>query len=101
MEVTPENGMILVLGDSGTHNPFKWHDHLPTSKEKKIKIFWIYTPCCWGMCYRNDKAAYEGLSEGRVFNTMSELNINQFFTAAVHTVGKLDPDPFESENCIQ
>ena len=53
------------------------------------------------MCYKNDKAAYEGLSEGRVFNTMSELNINQFFTAAVHTVGKLDPDPFESENCIQ
>ena len=32
---------------------------------------------------------------------MSELNINQFCAAAVHTVGKLDPGPFESENCIQ
>ena len=86
LEVTPENGMILVFGDSGTHNPYAWQNHLHTSKRKKIKIFWIYTPCCWGMCDKVSLEAYRGLSEGRVYNTMSELNINQFFTAAVHTV---------------
>ena len=89
--MTPENGMILVFGDSGTHNPYAWQNHLHTSKRKKIKIFWIYTPCCWGMCDKVSLEAYRGLSEGRVYNTMSELNINQFFTAAVHTVGKLNP----------
>ena len=84
--MTPENGMILVFGDSGTKGAWEWQNHLKTSKKKQIKIFWIYTPCCWGMCNAKSVAAYRGLSEGRVFNTMSELNINQFFTAAVHTV---------------
>ena len=40
-------------------------------------------------CDASSLEAYKGLSEGRVYNTMSELNVNQFFTDAVHTVGKL------------
>ena len=87
LQVTPENGMILVFGDSGTHNPGAWYNHFQTSKRKKIKIFWIYTPCCWAACDPKSLEAHRGLSEGRVYNTMSELNINQFFKAAVHTVG--------------
>ena len=94
MEVTPENGMILVFGDSGTHNPSSWRNHFETSKAKKIKIFWIYTPDCGGKaftaCDAQSLAAYKGLSEGRIFNTKSELNIKQFFKEAVHMVGKLN-----------
>ena len=93
LQVTPENGMILVFGDSGTHNPHVWPTHLQTSKSKKIKIFWIYTPTCAHACDANSLAAYRGLSEGRIYNTQSELNVNQFFTDAVHTVGKLNPNP--------
>ena len=89
LEVTPENGMILVFGDSGTHNPWKWRGHLQTSKAKKIKIFWVYTPNCPSYrCNAQSLAAYQGLTEGRIYNTASELNINQFFKDAVHTVGK-------------
>ena len=86
ISVTPENGMILVFGDAGTHNPSSWRTHYAASQAKKQKIFWIYTPCCWGHC-ENSFEAYRGLSEGRIHNTMSELNINQFFTDAVLTVG--------------
>ena len=96
LDVTPENGMILVFGDSGTHNPHAWPYHLQTSKSKKIKIFWIYTPACAHACDANSLAAYRGLSEGRIYNTQSELNVNQFFTDAVHTVGMLSILTFES-----
>ena len=100
LEVTPENGMILVFGDSGTHNPCLWLGHFKTSKAKKIKIFWIYTPRCVHSCDAQSLAAYQGLSEGRIYNTASELNINQFFKDAVLTVGKLNLSPFASLNHI-
>ena len=90
LEVTPENGMILVFGDAGTHNPSEWSRLFETSKEKKIKIFWIYTPECHQGCDKQSLAAYKGLSEGRIYNTSSELNINEFFKDAVHTVGKIN-----------
>ena len=90
LEVTPENGMILVFGDAGTHNPSSWSRHFETSKAKKIKIFWIYTPGCTQSCDKQSLAAYKGLSEGRIYNTASELNINEFFKDAVHTVGGRD-----------
>jgi hypothetical protein len=89
LEVTPENGMILVFGDAGTHNPSEWPRHFDSSKEKNIKIFWIYTPGCNLDCDKESLAAYEGLSEGRIYNTASELKIDEFFKDAVHTVGKL------------
>merc|ERR1712179_209721 len=94
LEVTPENGMILVFGDSGMHNPSLWHGHFQTSKAKKIKIFWIYTPKCHYACDAQSIAAHEGLSEGRIYNTADELNVNQFFIDAVHTV----QTPCESES---
>ena len=87
MEVTPENGMILVFGDSGMHKPSEWRDHFQTSKDKNIKIFWIYTPGCKYDCDEKSKEAHEGLTEGRIYNTASELNIEEFFKEAVHTVG--------------
>ena len=90
LEVTPENGMILVFGDAGTHNPSEWSRLFETSKEKKIKIFWIYTPECHQGCNKQSLAAYKGLSEGRIYNTASDLKIDEFFKDAVHTVGKLN-----------
>ena len=87
LSVTPENGMILVFGDSGTHDSYGYVPLLETRDRKKIKIFWIFTPCCWGYCDPQSLATYKILSENRTFDMMSELNINQFFTDAVHTVG--------------
>ena len=81
--------MILVFGDSGKRPTHDWRGLLTRSKAKNIKIFWIYTPCCWLQCDAPSLEAYRGLSEGRMYNTMTELNVNQFFTDAVHTVGKL------------
>ena len=90
LEVTPENGMILVFGDAGTHNPSDWSRHFETSKAKNIKIFWIYTPSCNQQCDAQSLAPYKGLSEGRIYNTASDLKIDEFFKDAVHTVRKLN-----------
>ena len=86
LSVTPQNGIILVFGDSGTKNPHEWTTHYATSKSKNIKIFWIHTPCCHGDCDAASKTAYKGLSEGRVFDLTSALNIQQFFKSTVETV---------------
>jgi len=90
LEVTPENGMIMVFGDSADTNPnlaSLWQAHLQTSKTKNIKIFWIYTPACTqGACNAQALAANQGLSEGRVYETKSNLNTDQFFKDAVLTV---------------
>ena len=101
LEVTPENGMVLVFGDAGTHDASSWSRHFETSKAKKIKIFWIYTPGCTQECDKESLAAYQGLSEGRIYNTASELNINEFFKDAVHTVGKLNLSCVAFVNHIQ
>ena len=92
LSVTPEYGMILVFGDSGTDNPNGYVPLVATRDRKKIKIFWIFTPCCWGYCGQDggnggSMRIYKILSENKIFDMMSELNINQFFTDAVHTVG--------------
>ena len=87
LSVTPENGMILVFGDSGTHNSYSYMPLIKTRDRKKIKIFWIFTPCCWGYCdLGGSLEAYKWLSENKTFDMMSELHINQFFTDAVHAV---------------
>ena len=93
LRVTPENGMIMVFGDSGDYKPGSWPGHLQTSKLKNIKIFWICTPVCPLRRGQAWEAAYEGLSEGRVYETASNLNTDQFFKDAVLTVGKLDISP--------
>ena len=96
MEVTPENGMIMVFGDSGDYKPGSWPGHLQTSKLKNIKIFWICTPVCPRDRVRPRgtwEAARKGLSEGRVYETKSELKSDQFFKDAVLTVGKLNISP--------
>jgi len=87
LRVTPENGMIMVFGDSGDNHPNSWQGHLQTSKTKNIKIFWICTPdCTYAPKSAQNLAAREGLSEGRVYETKSELNSDQFFKDAVLTV---------------
>ena len=85
----------MVFGDSGDYKPGSWPGHLQTSKLKNIKIFWICTPRCPGSRRGNDawSAAYKGLSEGRVYETASELKSDQFFKDAVLTVGKLNLSP--------
>ena len=108
--MTPENGMIMVFGDAGfqytkrragwrrgSGQKIPWQGHFKTSKEKNIKIFWIYTPKCNGWnCGAQDKEAHQGLTEGRVYNTASNLNTDQFFKDAVLTVGKLNISPCTS-----
>ena len=87
--------MIMVFGDSEDDNPSSWHRHFQTSKSKNIKIFWICTPRCpLDSRFRpGNEAARKGLSEGRVYETASNLNTDQFFKDAVLTVGKLNLSP--------
>ena len=112
LEVTPENGTILIFNNNlgyyvnglqkYPNGPSLWRRHFATSKAKKIKIFWIFD---WGQadseCYTQEcppdrcnhgrgywctlkvQALHKRLTEGRIYNLASELNINQFFTDAV------------------
>ena len=82
----PDNGVILVVTDAGTHQ--RELEDLITKKsaEKNIKIFIAFSPKCMATKICSDSMpSYNRVSEGRIFN-QTDFDSEEFFKSVVYTV---------------
>ena len=86
LDTMPENGVILMVTDSGTKQRDLEASIKKKSKEKNIKIFISFSPECRHQrsCIHS-MPSYDSVSEGRVFNK-TDLNSEKFFKSVVYTV---------------
>ena len=89
LDTMPENGVILMVTDSGTKQRDLEASIKKKSKEKNIKIFISFSPECRHQrsCIHS-MPSYDSVSEGRVFNK-TDLNSEKFFKSVVYTVRNL------------
>ena len=82
----PDNGVILVVTDAGTHQRELEEAIKKKSKEKNIKIFIAFSPKCLAkkLCSRS-MSTYNRVSEGRIFN-QTDFDTKEFFKSVVYTV---------------
>ena len=82
----PDNGVILVVTDAGTHRRELEEAITKKSKEKNIKIFIAFSPKCLAteLCSRS-MPSYNRVSEGRIFN-QTDFDSEEFFKSVVYTV---------------
>ena len=85
----PDNGVILVVTDAGTHERGLEEAIIKKSKEKNIKIFIVLTPKCQPpkLCSKS-MPSYKRVSEGRIFN-QTHFDSEEFFKSVVYTVSKI------------
>ena len=82
----PDNGVILVVTDAGTHQRDLEEAIKKKSKEKNIKIFIAFSPKC--LSKKNcslSMPSYNRVSGGRIFN-QTDFDSEEFFKSVVYTV---------------
>ena len=84
LENMPDNGVILAVTDAGTHMKELEQEIRKLSKEKNIKIFFVFSPLCRAKC-ENSLPVYKRLSDGRMFNR-TDFDQEIFFKSVVHMV---------------
>lgn len=82
----PDNGVILVVTDAGTHQRELEELIKKKSKEKNIKIFIAFYPKCLAkkLCSRS-MPSYNRVSEGRIFQ-QADFDSEEFFKSVVYMV---------------
>ena len=82
----PDNGVILVVTDAGTHQRELEEAIKKKSKEKNIKIFIAFSPKCLAteLCSES-MPSYNRVSEGRIFQ-QADFDSEEFFKHVVYTV---------------
>ena len=82
----PENGVILVVTDAGTHQKKLEEAIKEKSEEKNIKIFIAFSPKCRAtkICAKS-MPSYTSVSEGRIFN-QTDFDSEEFFKSVLYTV---------------
>ena len=82
----PDNGVILVVTDAGTHQKELEELIKKKSAEKNIKIFIAFSPKCLSnkLCSRS-MPSYNRVSERRIFN-QTDFDTEEFFKSVVYTV---------------
>ena len=82
----PDNGVILVVTDAGTHQRELEEAIKKKSGEKNIKIFIAFSPKCLAkkLC-SHSMSSYNRVSEGRIFN-QTDFDTKEFFKSVVYTV---------------
>ena len=82
----PDNGVILVVTDAGTHQRELEEAIKKKSKEKNIKIFIAFSPKCLAteLCSES-MPSYNRVSERRIFN-QTDFDSEDFFKSVVYTV---------------
>ena len=82
----PDNSVILVVTDSGTHQRELEEAIKKKSKEKNIKIFIAFYPKCLAtnLCSES-MPSYNRVSEGRIFQ-QADFDSEEFFKSVVYTV---------------
>ena len=82
----PNNGVILVVTDAGTHQRDLEESIKKKAKEKNIQIFIAFYPRCQNRRYcRESMPSYINVSEGRIFN-QSDFDNENFFKSVLNTV---------------
>ena len=82
----PDNGVILVVTDAGTHQRELEEAITKKSEEKNIKIFIAFSPKCVAteLCSES-MPSYNSVSERRIFN-QTDFDSEEFFKSVVYTV---------------
>ena len=82
----PDNGVILVVTDAGTHQRELEEAIKKKSKEKNIKIFIAFSPKCQAteLCSES-MPSYNSVSERRIFN-QTDFDSEEFFKSVIYTV---------------
>ena len=80
----PDNGVLLVVTDAGSHQRKLEKSIREKSLEKNVRITFAFSPFCRASC-RRSLPIYERLSDGRMFNR-SGFTSESFFKSVVHTV---------------
>ena len=85
----PDNGVILVVTDAGTHKRKLEAKIKKKSAEKNIKIFIAFYPKCRAteVCMRSIPS-YARVSEGRIFDE-ADFDSEKIFEHVVHTVSRI------------
>ena len=82
----PDNGVILVVTDAGTHQRELEETIKKKSAEKNIKIFIAFSPKCVATKVCSDSMpSYNSVSERRIFN-QTDFDSEDFFKSVVNTV---------------
>ena len=82
----PDNGVILVVTDAGTHQKELEELIKKKSAEKNIKIFIAFSPFCLAkqICAKS-MPSYKRVSEGRIFD-QKDFDSEEFFKSVIYTV---------------
>ena len=80
----PDNGVILVVTDAGSHQHKLEKSIRKKSLEKNVKITFAFSPSCRAQC-RRSLPVYKRLSDGRMFNR-SDFSSESFYKSVVQTV---------------
>ena len=83
----PDNGVILVVTDAGTHQRELEEAIKKKSKEKNIKIFIAFFPKCMAeKACSESMPSYKRVSEGRIFD---QTDSKEFFKSVLNTVSRI------------
>ena len=80
----PNDGVILVVTDSGSKKLELEKSIRKKSLEKNLKIYFSFSPSCRADC-KDSLPVYERISDGRLFNE-SDFTSETFFRTVVSTV---------------
>ena len=80
----PNDGVILVVTDSGSKQLELEKSIRKKSLEKNLKIYFSFSPSCRADC-KDSLPVYERISDGRLFNE-SDFTSETFFRTVVSTV---------------
>ena len=82
----PDNGVILVVTNAGSHELKLVESIKEKSLKKNVKIYFAFSPFCYESCDES-LPVYKRLSDGRMFNN-SDFSRDSFFKTVVYTVWK-------------
>ena len=80
----PDNGVILVVTNAGSHHLKLEKSIKEKSLKKNVKIYFAFSPFCKIDCGESFPV-YKRLSDGRMFNN-SDFSSEMFFRTVVTTV---------------
>ena len=82
----PDNGVILVVTDAGTHQRELEEGIIKKSEEKNIKIFIAFYPKCLAtkLCSRSMQS-YIRVSKGKIYD-QADFDSEEFFKHVVYEV---------------
>ena len=84
LELMSDNGVILVVTDAGTKQKNLENELRRMSKEKNVKIFFVFSPQCRSKC-ENSLPVYKRLSDG-MFNLGDVFHEISFFKYLLNMV---------------